>query len=411
MLVFAKGSPLGPDGLKWLKIHLVNLTGHLKKSSLTERVEYAEQHMNDILDSADNPFDGKRWWTTSEDPWQALAACMEVANAIRSPDPSEYICHFPVHQDGSCNGLQHYAALGRDSEGAKSVNLMPSKRPQDVYTAVCDIVERERIKDAESGNTVAQLLEGYIKRKTIKQTVMTTVYGVTRYGARAQIYRQLKDLGFPDRYLWKGATYVMQKTFFSYSEIFNAARQIQDWFVDCATAIADKTVQPVQWTTPLGFLVIQPYHKEKRIQIYNLPGNPLSWIQRSCMSAKPNLLKQRNAFPPNFIHSLDSTHMMMTSLACERAGVTFVSVHDCYWTHPSEVSIMNRLTRDAFVTLHSSPILEDLSASMIERASKILDMTNASEETRAEVVAVLSAVPPKGTFNLNTVRNSTYFFS
>jgi len=30
MLVFAKGKPLGPGGLDWLKIHLVNLTG-LKK--------------------------------------------------------------------------------------------------------------------------------------------------------------------------------------------------------------------------------------------------------------------------------------------------------------------------------------------------------------------------------------------
>lgn len=39
-------------------------------------------------------------------------------------------------QDGSCNGLQHYAALGRDSVGAASVNLLPSDLPQDVYSGV-----------------------------------------------------------------------------------------------------------------------------------------------------------------------------------------------------------------------------------------------------------------------------------
>lgn len=39
-------------------------------------------------------------------------------------------------QDGSCNGLQHYAALGRDSVGAASVNLLPSELPQDVYSGV-----------------------------------------------------------------------------------------------------------------------------------------------------------------------------------------------------------------------------------------------------------------------------------
>lgn len=54
-------------------------------------------------------------------------------------------------------------------------------------------------------------------------------------------------------------------------------------------------------------------------------------------------MKQKNAFPPNFIHSLDSSHMMLTSLHCERAGITFVSVHDCYWTHPSTVHIMNKV--------------------------------------------------------------------
>lgn len=31
-------------------------------------------------------------------------------------------------------------------------------------------------------------------------------------------------------------------------------------------------------------------------------------------------LRQRSAFPPNYIHSLDSTHMMMTASACKEAG-------------------------------------------------------------------------------------------
>lgn len=53
-------------------------------------------------------------------------------------------------------------------------------------------MERERYKDAEQGLKIAQILEGHIHRKVIKQTVMTTVYGVTRFGARLQIARQLK---------------------------------------------------------------------------------------------------------------------------------------------------------------------------------------------------------------------------
>lgn len=53
-------------------------------------------------------------------------------------------------------------------------------------------VERERAKDAALGVKTAIVLDGYVKRKVIKQTVMTTVYGVTRFGARLQIAKQLK---------------------------------------------------------------------------------------------------------------------------------------------------------------------------------------------------------------------------
>src|SRR5688572_30511140 len=75
-----------------------------------------------------------------EDPWQYLAACIEFAEAIRSPSIEDYICRLPVHQDGTCNGLQHYAALGGDEVGAISVNVLPGSVPQDVYSEVLKLV-------------------------------------------------------------------------------------------------------------------------------------------------------------------------------------------------------------------------------------------------------------------------------
>lgn len=51
-------------------------------------------------------------------------------------DPTAFISHLPVYQDGSCNGLQHYAALGRDEEGGREVNLVPAEKPSDVYSSV-----------------------------------------------------------------------------------------------------------------------------------------------------------------------------------------------------------------------------------------------------------------------------------
>lgn len=192
LLIFHQAKPLGPDGFDWLKLHCINLTGLKKKSSTQERLLYAEEIMDDILDSADYPLTGRMWWSKSDEPWQTLGCCKEIAKVHRSNNPAEYESCFPIHQDGSCNGLQHYAALGRDTAGAVSVNLAPSALPQDVYSDVALLVEESRRKDAANGLEVAKKLENYVQRKVIKQTVMTTVYGVTRFGARLQIARQLK---------------------------------------------------------------------------------------------------------------------------------------------------------------------------------------------------------------------------
>lgn len=55
---------------------------------------------------------------------------MEVRDALATGNPAEFISRLPVQIDGSCNGLQHYAALGRDLAGGQSVNLLPCDMPQ-----------------------------------------------------------------------------------------------------------------------------------------------------------------------------------------------------------------------------------------------------------------------------------------
>uniref|UniRef100_A0A3P9NP13 DNA-directed RNA polymerase n=1 Tax=Poecilia reticulata TaxID=8081 RepID=A0A3P9NP13_POERE len=339
-LVFAEGKPLGPKGLDWLKIHLVNLTGLKKRSSLQGRLEFADSIMEDILDSADNPLDGKKWWMEADEPWQALACCMEITNAVRSPDPTKFVSHFPVHQDGSCNGLQHYAALGRDVIGATSVNLMPCDVPQDVYSGVAQQVEELRTRDAAKGLKIAQVLEGFISRKVVKQTVMTVVYGVTRYGGRLQIEKRLKEIDEFPKYVSSIFIFI-----FLFVCIFTIVGVVllQDWLTESARLIS-KCGHTVEWVTPLGLPIIQPYHRTRNLLLKSTMQH-ISLQVTHDTKERPDTVKQKNAFPPNFIHSLDSTHMMLTSLHCHSAGLTFVSVHDCFWTHALTVDTMNKVLR------------------------------------------------------------------
>ncbi|VUZ38560.1 unnamed protein product [Hymenolepis diminuta] len=379
LIIFAKGLPLGETGLRWLKIHLANLTGKVKRSSNDEREAYTDSILDEVIDSAEKPFDGRGWWREQEEPWQTLACCRELTAALRHPTGSaDYINYFPVHQDGSCNGLQHYAAMGRDERGAASVSLEDCERPRDVYTDVTEVVEAHRKEDAEAGVEIASILEGAVQRKVIKQSVMTTVYGVTLYGAMAQIKRQLRELpafraragADADKQLGPASAYLARLTLTSIGKIFTSSATTQAWFAKLAKHITRTRGCRISWVTPLGLPVVQPYVKQSEIEFDLWSGSNTpkeEWVAALTRAARrierqyrssssfgsrdsliglppPNPVKQRNAFPPNFIHSLDSCHMMLTALHCLREGIMFASVHDCFWTHAASVDALNRVS-------------------------------------------------------------------
>ena len=93
--------------------------------------------------------------------------------------------------------MQHYAALGRDVDGARAVNLLPSGRPQDVYSRVLDIVKKtvhqDQMSSDENKALMAKSVVDMLERKVVKQTVMTSVYGVTFVGARQQIFNCIRE--------------------------------------------------------------------------------------------------------------------------------------------------------------------------------------------------------------------------
>ncbi|KAF8553695.1 DNA/RNA polymerase [Imleria badia] len=394
LLMFAEAKPLGERGLRWLKVHLANLYG-FDKGSFDERVAFVMNHLDDIYDSAENPLEGRRWWAKADDPWQCLATCTELHAALESEDPHAYMSTLPLHQDGTCNGLQHYAALGGDGKGAAQVNLAATDRPSDMYTYVANMVEKIVVRDADNGEKIAQLLLGKISRKVVKQMVMTTMYGVTYIGAREQIEKQLKDRGdIPEELCWAASAYLAKNVLHCIGDLFSGAKAIQNWLNVCAKLItkgipkerlpqilkpqranakADtveariwkEQMATVVWTTLFGLPIVQPFRKAKHKQI--MTSLQTRYISDLAAPATVNGIKQASAFPPNFIHSLDATHMMLTVLECRTRGITFASVHDSYWMHALSIDGMSEVIQDTFIALHSSDILRKLEAEFRER--------------------------------------------
>jgi DNA-directed RNA polymerase len=148
----------------------------------------------------------------------------------------------PIHQDGTCNGLQHYAALGGDRLGAEQVNLVPSEKPMDVYSGVAEGVAQLVANDFEAGVPEAKILHGKITRKIVKQTVMTNTYGVTFIGAKQQVMNRLnevkKEHQWTDEQVGLCAPYITRKIFESLGQFFSGARAIQLWLNKSAKMIA-----------------------------------------------------------------------------------------------------------------------------------------------------------------------------
>jgi DNA-directed RNA polymerase len=419
MLKFAEAKPLGPRGLYWLKVHLANFAGK-DKMSFEDRAKFVDDHIDEVLASAADPFAGDCWWKSLEDPFQGLATCIEISNAIASGDPESHMCSLPVHMDGSCNGLQHYAALGRDLVGGKAVNLCSMDGPQDVYVGVMHEVIRRVAEEADrqvdfdtsdieslsrkqkkeyKNNRAAKLVNGLIDRGVVKRTVMTSVYGVTYIGARQQIQEKIEskleaqgqDIDEISSDIFNACGYLARVTMDVMGDLFAGAKDTMKWLTTCAKMISQHGY-PVAWISPIGIPAIQPYREKRSATLVTL----LQTVTLVDRSDDLPIHKQRqcSAFPPNYIHSLDSSHMLLTALEMDRRGLTFSAVHDSFWTHPCNIDEMNGALRDVFVELYDQPLLERLLETWQMRYPD-LDFPE---------------LPKRGELELKEVKEAIYFF-
>lgn len=400
LLQFAEGKPLGETGAFWLAVHIANLFG-VDKCSFEDRVAWVQENTEALLDSGLRPLDGQRFWASADKPYNALAACFEwVGYSLMG---NEYVSHLPIAMDGSCNGLQNFSAMLRDEVGGKAVNLIPSPTPQDIYMEVAEVVKG---KIEASSDPLAALWVGKITRSLVKRPVMTLPYGATKIGMRDQLLDHLRKLKaenaseeLPDvEDPFMACAFLANVIYQSIGEVVIAARQAMDWLV-AAAKVTSADGLPVRWTTPIGLPVLQMYRKRNG-KVMNIQlGTARYQLEVSFDSDKLDTRRQTQGIAPNFVHSLDASHMMLTVNACAEAGITsFAMVHDSYGTLPADCELMYTKLRETFVDMYSKDVLGGFRD---ELASQLPE----------ELAAELPALPPSGTLELEGVYESQYFFA
>lgn len=388
-----------PQSKRWIAIHAANCwkRGGVDKLPFDGRVEWVMDHLSEVAASAKDPLDN-RWWLGAKKPWQFLAACFAMTD-------NEAASRLPIHLDGTCNGLQWYAALARDEAGAKSVNIVPGDKPESVYLTVTDALKRLVTADLESDEvfrigrsamrvaTLAGRALPYCTIDTCKTPTMTKVYGVTDIGMRGQVHASLKEQGHPSEELVEMSAYLTSRVKRAIAESASGADTIMAWLRDCAKRIVTDYNRAVQWTTPLNWPVIQCYYKNAYRRI-----NVLNFTLKFPMPSEdegPLMRKQIDGVAANYIHSLDATHMLLTARRCRDEGLWFGPVHDSYWTHAATCDRLGEVLREEFCYVHSLDPLGRLLTEWRERYP----------------LCEFKEPPPKGNLNIDVVMDSPYFFS
>jgi DNA-directed RNA polymerase len=403
LLTFAEGKPLGAWGSYWLAIHGANSYGK-DKGPLNDRVDWVVEHEAEILEAAEDPM-GTTWWREAdggESPWQFLAFCFEWAGYIESGESPDFVSHLPVAVDGSCNGLQHYSAILRDPVGAHAVNLTRDGEQQDIYVKVAEATEalvKEKMNESATDRELAGLwLAHGVTRKVVKRSVMTTPYGVTGRGIVSHVFMDTtKGSDVFGGQAFEASAWLGPLIMEAIGSTVSAAEEAMA-FLRGVVKVTNKANSGLGWTTPAGLPVMQkaPNLRRRRVKTKLLGKVDLIFVEEGDGIDKG---KQSSSVAPNFVHSMDAAHLMLTVGGFEQAfgSTSWAMVHDSFGTHAGEVHDLGIVLRREFVRMY--------------RTHQPLDELLAGAYTVVGEDAELPGVPPAGSFNLMEVLDAEFFFA
>jgi DNA-directed RNA polymerase len=442
LLEFADPVRLGRYGYWHLALHAAGVFG-VDKVSLEDRVAWIHEHAKRIIQTWEDPASAREFWGAADKPYMFLAACRELAEiwvfhgmkmlTIVNKEGlawagSEFESRIPCAQDGSCNGLQHFSAMLLDPMGARNVNMAEAADtdvPNDIYGATAEEaarqiyrdLDRNQIRDGKDYKTMLpeerQILEIWLKvlgvdRSVTKRPTMIVPYGgkkpscLTYVGDALQeklekLGRQGKAPKWDTRVAFQASWIMHQYVWAALDEVVVAARRAMTFLAKIAT-VQNHTGKPLQWTTPLGFPCFQDYKSTKPVDVRTQIAGGMR-VRYLKPTDDLDESRMRNAFPPNFVHSMDATHLMMTVNAAEEIGIDqFALVHDSFGVPAGQCEGFHQVIREQFCELYRPDRLFNLL-----QEQKMRNPDHENEYPSLEMVS-------RGDFNIEEVLNARYFF-
>lgn len=450
LLRFAEGKPLGGErGEFWFALHGANMLDpkEVKRASFEDRVQWVHNHSDDIIAAANDPLgaieflggDKDNLKKFSDSVWRALAFCEEWKRWRQ--EGSAFKSHLPITVDGTCNAIQHLAALTRCEDLGRKVNLRASEGKGDIYALVArrlqDAVKEHQVnglppcpppkdpkKPTEQQNWEHfQLLLKKLKidaptlfdRSFCKKPVMTRPYGMSDFGLRGAINEWFEDSDFASAYFGfnpklrnSAVTYMVKILKQAFAAELPRAEAFMNW-MRTVTGKVSELQRPIDWTTYLTLpirhaRVVQEETKEIITNLDKVLKKKTKPRAREFKRDTDVINKEgaQNAVIAHFVHAQDATHMMMTTLAAKAAGINSLRmVHDSFATHACDMDAFSAIIRQTFVELYTQ---EDAVERFYVNAKREL-MAYGGEPSD------IPDIPERGTLDVREVLESRYFFS
>jgi DNA-directed RNA polymerase len=258
-----------------------------------------------------------------------------------------------VQFDGTANGLQHLAFLGRDADAAVLLNLLPpgAAGPQDVYSAVRSHVEvllgTSNADLALLWRKIFEALDGREKRKFVKAGVMTYPYGVTENGMIGQVGKAYRER-FDEKAPPGACKYLAQCIQQAVKDILPHMHKAREYICKLSAACIARG-KHLHWVSPSGFPFSNIYQLSDVHDVRTVDGGRLE--------VADGVLEQMDddrairAAAPNFVHSLDASHLIRSVLAARESGITdILTVHDCFAVRAGDAArFLDILHRELFL--------------------------------------------------------------
>jgi len=384
MFMFKEKKRLGEDGMKALELHIANLAG--VKGSIKKRIKWSQTHAVELFYKVDGQKVKTIQKITGEKKiFQLYVALHEYWRVQKFGIESK--SRLIIKQDGSCNGIQHSAAILRNRDVAKSVNLCASHEhwnPQDIYQEYADALKTKLPSNWHKA----------LSRSLAKKPVMVAGYGAgeeTILFGKEGISDGLKQAGCPELAHELFYDESIQKIFIS--ELERVIEPIIALINIIRAALENRTYAPVTWLTMDRFPVkVEPkmLHKSCFDVLMLTEYHELAMRNKNPekINKKKSQEKIASSLAVNLIHSLDATHVRLSANAAHKQSISFMHTHDEYGCHAADYFKLNRIIREQFVVLHDRDVFESLN----KRNNLNIQM-------------------PKGSYDLNEALKAVYMFS